>query len=132
MITENGEGMGGNGAGCHVKYAGELFTCNAVQIGYHQQKALGCGEGGSQSPRHKRAMDSSCGACLGLHLCNLNGMTKNIFSSLGRPFVGTFCHGGRGGNGIDGGYLAVGVGNVGRSLIAVHGFVFSFHVYLLE
>ncbi len=51
VITEDAQGMGGNGACGHVKHHGHQLAGNLVHIGDHQQESLRCGKGSGKCPR---------------------------------------------------------------------------------
>ena len=66
-------------------------------------------------------------------IVNLNGCTEDVLESLCGPHVNIVCHGGRGSDRINTGYLSKRIGNVSRSVVTVHGLSFSCHWnYLLE
>ena len=110
-----------------MEYARQQFAGNFIQIRYHKQQALGCGKRGGQCAGGEGTVNGSGSSGLRLEFRYLYGLTENVFSSFGRPFIGVFGHSGRGGDRVDGGYVGGGVRYMGGCLIAVHCFFGSFH-----
>ncbi len=121
MVSEDGQGVGGNGSGGHMDDAGEQFARHAVQIGQHQQQPLGGCESGGERTGQQRAVDGGGSPGFGLHLRDGHGLAEYIFPALSRPFIAELRHGGGGGDGVDGRGFAVGICHMSRGLIAVHG-----------
>ena len=94
MISEDVQRMGCHATCRYIEYARKPLAGNLVKIRNHQQQSLGCRIGGSQSACCQGAMHRSCCTCFGLHLSNLYSLSENILSSLGCPFVRSFCHNG--------------------------------------
>ncbi len=121
MVAEDGQGMGGDGPGGHMDHARQQLPRHAVEIGQHEQKPLGGGEGGGQGTGQQRPVDGGRRTGLGLHLGDDHGLSVYVLPSLPCPLVHKLRHGGGGRDGVDGRRLAVGVGHMGRGLTAVHG-----------
>ena len=51
VVAEDGEGLGGEGAGGDVEHRAGEFARDLVHVGDHQQEALRCREGGGERPR---------------------------------------------------------------------------------
>jgi hypothetical protein len=67
-----------------------------------------------------------------LKLADGHGLSEDVFPAGGRPFVGDFGDGRGRGDGINGRYIAHGIGHVGCGGVAVHGLHFLFgHSFLL-
>ena len=112
--------------------AGEKFTGDLVHVGDHEQEALRSREGGGQSTGDQRTVHSTGSTSFGLHFTDGDSLIHQVLLALGRPFVGQFAHDGRGRDGVDGGNVAQGVGNVRGGGIAVHSLhVFSHKVLLI-
>ena len=76
MISEDGQGMSGQGPGRYMEHAREQLTGNLVHVGDHQQQPLRCGVGGGQGTRPQAAVDGTGSASLTLHLHHSNRLSK--------------------------------------------------------
>ena len=114
-----------------MKHHGKSFACYAMQDRNHEHKSLAGGETGGQGTCLSRSMYGSYGTSLRLHLGERDGLSKKILPSLSRPKIGVFCHGGRGCNGIDGGYLGEVVCDICCSFIAIHRYEFLLYIHFL-
>ena len=133
MVAEDVQRLSSDGTGGDVENCGQQLTGDLVHIGDHQQQTLGCGVGGGQSTGSQRAVDSTGGTGLGLHLDDLNGVAEDVLPTGGRPLVHVVSHGTGRGDGVDASDLGKGIADVGGSSIAVHGFEFSSqNEYLLK
>ncbi len=112
-----------------MKHAGELFAGNLVHVGDHQKQTLRCCISGGEGTGLERTVDSASGATLRLHLLDKNGLTENVLSACGCPFVDIFSHSRGGGDGIDGGYLREHIGDMGRCLVTITGQEFFFFTH---
>ena len=121
VVTEDGQGMGGDGSGCHMDNPRKKFSCDAVQIWNHQKQSLRCGKGSGQSARRQSSVDGACGSGLRLHLGDGHGLPPDIQLSGACPLVTQLRHGGGGSDGKDGGCLTVSVGYMGSGMITVYG-----------
>ncbi len=121
VIAKDGQGMGGDSPGCHMDYPGKEFPCHTVEIRQHQQKALGGSESSGQRSRKERPVHGPCSPGLRLELGDGKTLSVYVFPVFPSPLVAEFCHGGGGGDGVDGGHLAVGIGYMGCRLVAVKG-----------
>ncbi len=128
VITEDVQGVAGDGTGGNVEHARQQLAGDLVHIGDHQQQALGCGVGGGQSTGVQGSMNGAGRTGLRLHLLHLDGRAEDVLAALGRPLVNIVGHRAGRGDGIDSGNFGKGVGYVGSGGIAVHGFEVS-HVY---
>ena len=68
-------------------------------------------------------MDGGDGARLGLHLGQLHALAEHVQTALRAPAVGVLGHGRGRRDGVDGRHLGEVVGNVGRGLVAVDGYI---------
>ena len=125
VITEDVQSLGSNGTRGHMEHAGQQLTGNLVHVGDHQQQALGSSVGGGQSTGGQRAVNGTGSTCLGLHLNDLYGVAKDVFTAGSGPLVNIVGHGAGRGNGVNASNLGKGIADVGGSGIAVHGFKFS-------
>ena len=125
MVAEDGQSMRGQGAGGNMEDGRQKFAGDLVHVGDHEQQALRSREGGGQSAGNEGAVNSAGGTGFGLHFTDGDGLSHQVLLALGGPFVGQFAHDGRGRDGVDGGNVAQGVGNVRGGGIAVH----SLHVF---
>jgi len=67
VVSEDGQGMGGNSPGTDMDHTGQELTGDLVQIGHHEQKALGRGESAGQGPGGQGSMQSPGGPDFRLH-----------------------------------------------------------------
>ena len=121
MIAEDRQGMGGDAAGGNMHAEGRQFTGNLVQIGQHQQQALGRGKGGHQGTGLQRPVHGPGGTGLGLHFHHAGNLPPEIGFAQGRPVVSVFTHHRGGRNRIDGNGLAQAISHRGHRFIAVEG-----------
>ena len=120
MVTEDGQGVGGQGTGCDVEHAGQALASDLIQVGDHQHQALRGGEGGGQGAGGQGAMDGTGSAGLRFHLHDVHAVAEDVSSILVGPFVHVLCHGGRGGDGVNSGYLSKSIGDVAGGGVRVH------------
>ena len=128
MIAEDVVGVLGHGAGGHVEHRGHPVTGHDVQVGDHQQQALGRGEGGGHGAGLGSAVEGAGGATLGLHLHQRHRLAEHVLAAAGGPLVHLFTHGRGGRDGENAGHVREMVGNGGAGLIAVH----CFHDFFLR
>ena len=127
VITEDVQGLGSNGTCRNIEHAGQLLSSDLVHVGDHQQQALRSGEGGGNSTCTQRAVHSACSACLRLHLDDLDLVAEDVLLALSGPLVHKVSHRRRGGNGVDGSHVRVGICYMSGSGIAIHGLLCSRH-----
>ena len=133
VVTEDVQRLSSDGTGGDVENCGQQLTGDLVHIGDHQQQTLGGGVSGGQSTGSQRAVDSTGGTGLGLHLDDLDGVAEDVLPTGGRPLIHVVSHGAGRGDGVDASDLGKGIADVGGSGIAVHGFEFSSqNEYLLK
>ena len=120
VVPEDGQGMGGEGPGGHVEHSGQPFAGDLIEVGDHQQQALGGGKRGGQRPGGQGPVDGAGGAPFGLHLHHPHRLAENVLPVLGGPLVHVLCHGGGGGDGVDGRHFGVGIGHVAGRGVGVH------------
>ena len=104
-----------NGMGTTVELA-----CNLIQIGDHEQQALGGGKGGGQRAGGQGTMDRACGAGLGLHFHDIDAVSKNISTVLVGPFVHMLRHGRGGRDGVNGSDFCKRIRHVAGGRVGVH------------
>ena len=119
MVAENVKRMSRQRARRNVHNHGQQLARNFIHIGNHQQQTLRSGVGACQCARAERAVHSARRAALGLHFCNSYLLTPHVGSARGSPFVRNLRHRGRGGNGVNCGYLREGVRNMACGGITV-------------
>ena len=127
VITEDVQRLGSNGTCGNIEHAGQLLSSDLVHIGDHQQQALRSGEGGGDSTCTQRAVHSAGSACLRLHLDDLDLVAEDVLLALSGPLVHRVSHRRRGGNGVDGSHVRVGICYMSGSGIAIHGLLCSRH-----
>ena len=130
VVAENGQGVGGQGAGRHMKNAGKKFAGDFVHVGDHQQQALGSCIGGGQRTAGQHAVHNARGACFGLHFAHDDRLAQHVFAAFGGHFVHNLAHDRGRRDGVNGRCLGESVGNMRCGVIAVHGLHFS-HLFLL-
>ena len=128
VVTENGQGVVGKGAGGDVEYARQQFAGYFVHVRNHEKHPLGCRVGGGECPTLERTVESTGSAAFSLHFYHVHRITEKVFLAVGSPFIHRFRHGGGRGNGVNCSYFCKGVGNIGGSCIAVHCFYFSHRI----
>ncbi|MNQ84615.1 hypothetical protein D3C85_997500 [compost metagenome] len=111
VIAEDGQGMGRDGARRHVEHEGDELTRQLVEVGDHQQQALGRGKGGRQRAGLQGAVDGGDGPALRLHLDNSRHVTPQVQAPIARPGRRLLCHAGARGDGVDGDDFAGAVGH---------------------
>ena len=119
VVAEDGEGLGGEGAGAHVEHAGQQLAGDLVHIRDHQQQTLRSGVGGGQSTSLERAVHGAGGAGLALHLDDLHGLAEEVLTTRSGPLVDILGHRAGRGDGVDSCYLAEHVRHVRRSAVTV-------------
>ena len=92
MVTEDAQCVNAECPRRDVEYAGEHFACDLIHIGDHQQQALRGSISGGQSSRLERAMNCAGGTAFRLHFNHLYWLTKEVFLSIGSPFIHILCH----------------------------------------
>ena len=122
MVAEDGESMCTNGSGAYMEYAGFELTGNTVNAGDHQQQTLRSCVCSCQSTSFQCAVHSTCGTCFGFHFYQTYCLTEDVLLAVCRPAVNVFCHGRRGGNGVNGSYFCKCVRDISSCFIPVHGF----------
>ena len=105
MVTENRKGMAGNRTGGYMNNAGQQFAGHLIHVGDHQQQSLRSSVGSGQRAALQRAVHRAGGAGLGLHLGYLYFSAEQVFHTVGGKLVRLIRHYGRGGDGVDGGYV---------------------------
>src|SRR5690606_308718 len=78
VVTEDRQGVGGDGAGGDVDHCRGQFPGDLVHVGDHQEETLRGGEGGGESTRLQRAVDGTGGAALALHLDDLGNDAPDV------------------------------------------------------
>ena len=126
VVSEDGEGVAGEGAGAHVEHGGQHFTGNLVHVGNHQEKALRCRKGGSEGTSLQGTMHGTGGTGLALHLRHFHGFSPEVLFSVSSPLVNVLGHGGRGRDRVDGGVLAEQVSDVRGGIVTITGDEFLF------
>ena len=119
VVAEDGQGLGGEGAGRDVEHARKQFTGDLVHIGNHQQETLRGGVGGGEGASLQRAVDGTGGTGFGLHLNHFDGLAKDVLLTFSGPFIDILGHRRRRSDRINGGHFTEHVGNMGRSLVTV-------------
>ena len=127
VVAEDVQRLGGDGTGRHVKDAGQLLGRDLVHVGDHQQQALAGREGGGDGAGAKRTVHSAGGACLRLHLDDLDLVAEDVLQARSAPLVHRIRHRAGRGDGVDGSHIGERISYVRRSGIAVHRLFCSGH-----
>ena len=127
VVTEDVQGLGGDGTGRHVKDAGQLLGCDLVHVGDHQQQTLGSGEGGGDGTGSERTVHSTGGTGFGLHLNNLDLVAEDVLQTCGTPLVNSVGHRAGGGDRIDSSYIGKRISYMRSRGIAIHRLFCSGH-----
>ena len=101
VVTEDGERLGGKGAGGDVEDRAGEFARDLVHVGDHQQEPLRCREGGGERPRLQGSVQCAGRAAFALHLDHRRDGAPDIGLLFGRPLVRPFAHVGRRSNRIN-------------------------------
>ena len=120
VVTEDVQRVGSDAACRYVEHAGQQLTGDLVHIRDHEEQTLRSGVGGGQRTGIQRAVNGTRSTSLGLHLLDLNGSTEDVFDALCRPLVNIVCHRAGRRDRIDTGDFREGVGDICRSIVAVH------------
>ena len=126
MVSEDGEGVAGQGAGAHVEYGGQHFAGDLVHIGDHQKKTLGSGEGRSKGTSLEGTVNGTGGAGLTLHLRHFHGFSPQVLFAVGSPLVDVLGHRGGRRDGVDSSVLAEQVCDVRSGIVTITGDEFLF------
>ena len=129
VVAEDVEGVRRYAAGGYVEYGREQLARDLVHIRDHKEQTLRSGVGGGQSARVERTVDSTCRACLRLHLFYLYGSAEDVLHALSRPLIYIVSHGAGRCDGVDARNLGERVAHPSGGVVAVHGFHFSCHVF---
>ena len=78
VVAEDGQGVGGQGAGGDVHDEAGQLAGDLVHVGDHQQQALRRGEGRGQGAGLQGAVDRAGGAAFGLHLDHLGHRAPDV------------------------------------------------------
>ena len=126
VVTEDGEGVAGQGAGAHVEHGGQHFAGDLVHVGDHQEQTLGGGKGGSKSTSLEGTVHGTGGAGLALHLRYFHSLAPEVLFTVGGPLVDVFGHRRGRRDRIDSSMLAEQVGNVRGGIVTITGDEFLF------
>ena len=126
VVAEDGEGVGGQGAGRHVEHGREHLAGDLVHVRNHQEEALGRREGGGEDTGLEGAVHGAGGSTLALHLGNPDGFAPEVLLAVSGPLVDVLGHRGGRRDRVDGGVLAEQVGDVRGGVVAITGDEFLF------
>ena len=134
VVAEDVQRVGSNGSRGNMEYRWQQFAGDLVHVRDHQQQALRRGVGGGQRAGVQRAVYSTCGASLRLHLHYLNGGAEDVLLSLCRPLIHIVSHRAGWSDRVDTGNFGKRVGYIRGRVVAVHGFHRSSHnvLFLLD
>ncbi len=127
MVAEDVQRVGGHGTGRDMEYAGQVFGCDLVHVGDHQQKALRSREGGGERTGGQAAVHCASRAGLRLHLHHLDLGAEDVLLAYGGPLVHTVRHGAGRRDGVDGSHFCKRIGYMRSSGVAIHGLFGSWH-----
>ena len=123
VVAEDGQALGGEGAGRDVEGEGQEFAGDLVEVGQHQQEALRRGERGGEGAAEQAAVDRAGDAAFGLELGDAGDLAPEVGFAGGGPLVAGLGHGRGGGDGVDRDELGQPVGDGGDGLVGVAGHV---------
>ena len=126
VVTEDGKGVAGQGAGAHVEHGGQHFAGNLVHVRNHEQQALRCRERGSEGTSLEGTMNGTGSTGFALHFRHFYGLSPQVLFAVGSPLVDVFCHRGGGGDRVNGGMLAEQVSDVTGGIVTITGDEFLF------
>jgi len=126
VVAEDGEALGGDGAGGDVEGEREEFAGDLVEIGDHQQETLRARERGGEGAAEETAVDGTRDAALGLELGDFGDQAPDVFFAAGSPFVAGLGHGGGRGDRVDRDELVDAVGYGGDGLVGVENYEAGF------
>jgi hypothetical protein len=129
VVAEDGQGVGGNGAGGDMQDAGQQFAGHLVHVRDHQQKPWEAVKVEVSAPAARAAVNRGGRAGFTLQLADQHGLAENVLAAVGCPLIADLADGGRRGNGINGGHFAHGIGHVGGCGIPVDGHHFLCHTF---
>ena len=127
VVAEDVQGVRGDLTGGHVEDAREALGGDLVHVGDHEQQALRRRVGRRESAGAQRAVHGAGSAGLGLHLDNLDRVTKDVLDALGCPLIDVVGHGAGRGDRVDARHLGEGIRRPRRCLVAVHGLKLAIH-----
>ena len=119
VVTEDRQGVGGDGAGGDVDHARRQLAGDLEHVGHHQQQALAGRERRRQRTLLQRAVQRTGGARFGLHLDDVGREPPPVGAAGGGPVVGVLAHRRRRRDRIDRDHLAERVGHPGGGLVPV-------------
>ena len=114
-----------------MKHGRSQFAGNFEHVRDHEQQTLARREGRGQRSGLQGAMHRTGGSAFGLHLNDTGNGAPDVSLSHGAFHVGDFAHYRRGSNGVDGNDLVGGMRHMGSRGIAVDGYHFTTHTFLL-
>ncbi len=132
VVAEDGQRVGGQGAGGDMEHARQHFARDFIHIGDHQQQALRRGVGRRQRTGLQRAVYRAGRAALGLHLHHLHGLAEQVLLAVGGPLVHMLRHGRGRRDGENARHLRKCVGYIRGGFVAVHDDSFVFVHNLLS
>ena len=121
VVAENGQGVGGHGAGRDMENRREKLAGDFEHVRDHEEQSLGSGKGGAERAGLQRAVDRADGAAFALHLDNRGDGAPDIAFALRGPLVAPLGNRRGRGDGINGHHFVEPVGNVGGGFVAVQG-----------
>ena len=130
VVSENGEGVGSEGAGTDMEDSGEKLAGDLVHVGDHQEETLGSGVGGGEHTGLEGTVDGSGGTGLALHLSDAHCLAPEVLFPVGCPFVNVLRHGRRGGDRVNACVLAEKISDVRHSGVTItsNEFLFFCHI----
>ncbi|MPM66690.1 hypothetical protein SDC9_113600 [bioreactor metagenome] len=120
VVAKNRMMVRGDHPGGNVQHVGKELAAHGVHGRDHQHQSLRGGEAGGQRAGLQGTVAGARRAGLGLHLNHVHRGPKQVFPTLGGPFVHLLRHGGRRGDGVDGRNLRKRICHMRRGCVAVH------------
>ena len=125
VVAEDGERVGGQGAGRDVHGGRGEFTGDLEHVGDHEQEALRGGKCGAESTSLQCAMKRAGRAAFALQFFHDGQCAPDIFLAFRAPLIGPLGHRRRGGDGVDGDDFGETIGDRGGGLVAIENYHFS-------
>jgi len=130
VVAVDAQPLGGQRPRGHVEHGGGELAGNFVHIGDHQQQPLRGSEGGAQRAGLQRAVYSTGGAALRLHLDHCRHGAPQVAHAGSHPGIGKFAHARGGGDGVNRDDFRQAVSDIRHRFVGVYSDQFSFHVQL--
>ena len=132
MVAEDAERVAGQCTCADVEDAGNEFAGNLIHVRNHQQQTLRGSERRSERTSLQRTVNGTGSTGFRLHFLHTYGLSPQVLTTAGSPFVNMLRHRRRRSDGVDGCYLREHVTHMSRSLVTITSdkFLFFTHTYI--